>query len=55
MAEVRDKLSIYVPQDKLKENPIERLIKLGRARERSVNYLVVQAIMEFLAREEKKR
>ncbi|MCR4404482.1 MAG: ribbon-helix-helix domain-containing protein [Candidatus Acetothermia bacterium] len=55
MPEVRDKLSIYVPQEKLKENPIERLMRLAKARERSVNYLVVQAIMEFLAREEKKK
>jgi hypothetical protein len=55
MPEVRDKLSIYVPQEKLKENPIERLMKLGRERDRSVNYLVVQAILEYLAREEKKR
>lgn len=55
MAEVRDKLSIYVPQEKLKEQPIERLMKLAKERDRSVNYLVVQAILEFLAREEKKK
>ncbi len=55
MAEVRDKLSIYVPQEKMKEQPIERLMKLAKERDRSVNYLVVQAILEFLAREEKKK
>jgi predicted transcriptional regulator len=53
MPEVRDKLSIYVPQEKLKEQPIERLMKLAKERDRSVNYLVVQAILEFLKREEK--
>ncbi|MEM2960086.1 MAG: hypothetical protein QXU67_00610 [Candidatus Bathyarchaeia archaeon] len=54
MPEVRDKLSIYIPQDRLKEQPIERLNRLARERDRSVNYLVVQAILEFLKREEKK-
>jgi predicted transcriptional regulator len=53
MPEVKDKLSIYVPQEKLKEQPIQRLMKLAKERDRSVNYLVVQAIMEFLKREEK--
>jgi predicted transcriptional regulator len=54
MPEVRDKLSIYVPQEKLKEQPIQRLMRLAKERDRSVNYLVVQAILEFLKREEKK-
>lgn len=53
MAELRDKLSIYIPQEKLKGKPVERLMKLAKERDRSVNYLVVQAIMEFLEREEK--
>jgi hypothetical protein len=54
MAERRDKLSIYIPQEKLNEQPLERLMKLAKARDRSVNYLVVQALMEYLRREEKK-
>jgi hypothetical protein len=43
-------------QEKLKEQPIQRLMKLAKERDRSVNYLVVQAILilEFLKREEKK-
>ena len=49
-----DKLSIYIPQKKLEEKPVERLIKLGEKKDRSVNYLVVEAIMEYLKREEKK-
>ncbi len=53
MPEVRDKLSIYIPQEKLKEKPIERLMALAKKRDRSVNYLVVQAILEYLKREEK--
>jgi predicted transcriptional regulator len=49
-----DKLSIYIPQSKMEQNPVERLVKLGEKRDRSVNYLVVEAIMEYLKREEKK-
>ena len=52
--EILDKLSIYVPQKKMAEKPVERLIRLGNKRDRSVNYLVVEAILEYLKREEKK-
>ena len=52
--EVLDKLSVYIPQSKIEEKPVERLIKLGNKRERSINYLVVEAIMEYLKREERK-
>jgi len=38
----------------MKERPVERLIKLGKKKDRSVNYLVVEAILEYLEREEKK-
>jgi len=47
-----DKPSIYIPQKKLKERPVERLIALGEKRDRSVNYLVVVAILEYLKRGE---
>ncbi|MFB6285881.1 MAG: hypothetical protein ABEK03_04810 [Candidatus Bipolaricaulia bacterium] len=49
-----DKLSIYVPQEKRQQEPIERLTQLARDRDRSVNYLVVQAILDFVEREESK-
>ena len=52
---VTDKLSIYVPQRKMEERPVERLIKLGEKRDRSVNYLVVEAILDYLKREESKK
>ncbi len=52
--ELTDKLSIYIPQTKMKQKPVERLIKLGEKRDRSCNYLVVEAILEHLDREEKK-
>lgn len=49
---IMDKLSIYVPQRKMDEKPVERLIGLGQKRDRSVNYLVVEAIIQYLDREE---
>lgn len=50
--EVLDKLSIYIPQKKLEERPVERLLRLGEKRDRSVNYLVVEAILRYLEKEE---
>ena len=47
-----DKMSIYIPQRKLQEKPVERLIRLGEKRDRSINYMVVEAILEYLEREE---
>jgi hypothetical protein len=49
-----DKISIYVPKSKIDQQPVERLLKLADAKDRSVNYLVVEAILEFLKREEKR-
>jgi len=45
-------LSIYIPKGKLAKRPIERLERLGRKLDRSINYLVVEAIMQYLDREE---
>ena len=51
--QILDKISIYVPQKKMAERPVERLMKLAEKKDRSVNYLVVEAILEYLKREEK--
>ena len=48
-----DKLSIYIPQSKKALKPVERLVKLGERLDRSVNYLVVEAILQYLDRQEK--
>jgi len=53
--ELMGKLSVYIPQSKLELKPVERLMALGAKRDRSVNYLVCEAIVEFLDREEKKK
>lgn len=47
-----DKLSIYIPKSKQARRLVERLARLGKKRERSVNYLVVEAIEEYVDREE---
>ena len=49
-----DKISIYVPRNKIQHQPVERLTALAKKADRSVNYLVVEAILEYLKREEKK-
>lgn len=51
---LRNKLSILIPQDKRARKPIERLIALGKKRDRSVNHLAVEAILTYLAQEEKR-
>ncbi|MEA3356746.1 MAG: hypothetical protein U9Q23_05390 [Candidatus Bipolaricaulota bacterium] len=48
-----DKLSVYVPKNKAQNRPVERLMKLAEKKDRSVNYLVVEAILQYLDREEK--
>lgn len=51
---ILDKISIYVPDSKKDQKPVERLVRLAEKEDRSVNYLVVEAILEYLRREEKK-
>ncbi len=50
--EIVDRLSIYIPQKRLEEKPVERLMKIGKRLDRSVNNLVVLAILQYVAREE---
>ncbi len=49
-----DKVSIYVPKSKLGSRPIERLASLADQQDRSVSYLAVEAILEYLKDEELK-
>jgi len=51
---VLNRISISIPQSKLAEKPVERLLKIAAKKDRSPNYLVVEAILEYLKREEKK-
>lgn len=49
--ELLDKISIYIPQKRVADNLVSRLMKLGTKKDRSVNYLVVEAIAQYLERE----
>ena len=47
-----DKISVYVPNNKKDLRPISRLAKLAEENDRSVSYLAVEAILEYLERAE---
>ncbi len=47
-----DKLSVYIPQKYEQHNLLGRLREMGERRDRSPNYLVVEAILQYLEREE---
>lgn len=52
--EIFDKISIYIPESKNEQKPVERLAKLAEKKDRCVNHLVVEAILQYLRREEAK-
>ena len=41
-------LAIYIPKPVQEQKPIERLNRLAKRMDRSVNYLIVQAILAYL-------
>lgn len=46
---VLDKLSLYFPKKKVESHaPIERLANMAEKKDRSINYLVVEAILAYL-------
>ena len=49
-----DALSIYIPKSKADHRPIERLLELAKKKDRSMNYLIVDAILQYLDRQEAK-
>ena len=54
MVENFTRISIYVPQKNQEENPLKRLHKIAESRDRTLNYMVIQAILDYVEREEKK-
>jgi len=50
----RATLTIYLPQKYQESDVLERLEKLAKKHDRSINYLAVQAILEYLETEEGK-
>ena len=55
MVENFTRISIYVPQKNQKDNPLKRLHAIAKKQDRTLNYMVIQAILDFVNREEKKR
>jgi hypothetical protein len=47
-------LSVYIPARKLPLQPIERLTALSRMRSEPINHLAVDAILQYLDREEER-
>ena len=47
-----DRIPVYVLYSKRRAKPVERLIRQGSKQDRSVNYLVVEAILQHLERED---
>ena len=47
-------ISVYIPEKAQKLRVVDRLRKLGEKRDRSLNYLVVEAIVQYLDRQEAK-
>jgi len=45
-----DALSIYIPKSKADHRLIERLTNLAKEKDRSMNYLIVDAILQYLDR-----
>ncbi len=43
-----DKLSVYIPHSKQRLKLLEQLQKIAKRKDRSVNYLVIKAIQQFL-------
>ena len=47
-----DALSIFIPRTKARKRPVERPSRLSEKRDRSVTFLVAEATLEYLDREE---
>jgi len=47
-----DALSIYMPKSKAEHRLIERLRNLAKRKDRSMNYLIVDAILQYLDQQE---
>jgi predicted transcriptional regulator len=45
-------LSIYIPKSKADHRPLERLVNLAKKKDRSMNYLIVDAILQYLDRQD---
>ena len=53
MSKRTNTMSIYIPQEKVAQRVIERLSNVADRKDRSVNYVIVEAILEYLDRADK--
>jgi len=49
--QITTQASMYIPEHRKNERILERLIDLAIVQERSVNFLLVQAVVQYLDRE----
>jgi len=49
------RISIYVPKSRQDDKPLERLQRIADAQDRSLNYMIVQAVLDYVNREEKRQ
>jgi len=49
-----DTATLYVPHGKVKERLIERMIAVSAKKDRSFNYVLIDAVEQYLEREEAK-
>ncbi len=55
MTEKGATLSLYIPKEKSEERIVERLVRLSEEQDRSINYLVVEAIIKYSTGKRKRR
>ncbi len=54
-SEATAKLSLYIPPHKGGQDALRRLRDLAERRDRSLNYVAIEAILEYLERQERRR
>jgi len=47
-----DQATIYIPKKRLDEKIMQRILKIGDKRQRSFNWICIEAITEYLERNE---
>jgi predicted transcriptional regulator len=52
MTAERDKITIRIPRADMQAGLVRKLLKLAEERDRTVNYLIVEALKEYLAKAE---
>ncbi|MFB6286159.1 MAG: hypothetical protein ABEK03_06245 [Candidatus Bipolaricaulia bacterium] len=50
---MRDTMTIYFPQEQQEQDVLSRLQKLAQSKDRSVNYVAVQAILDYVEQAER--